>query len=83
MRQLVELVLQLLKGTTPIKVLSEYTTVLQKIKASRRVSLASKHIAYNQLHHGTTQLLSNTLNSGSLSDVLVGSVNPLLGIVIN
>jgi hypothetical protein len=57
MRQLVELILQRLKTTNPTKVLSKYSTVLQKIKASRRVSLATRHIAYNQLHHGTTQLL--------------------------
>jgi hypothetical protein len=83
MRQLVESILQLLKFTTPSKVISIYSNVLQKIKASRRITLTRKHICYNQLLHGATQLLSHTLTSGSLADVLIGTSNPLLGSVIN
>lgn len=83
MRTLVELTLHLLKTSSPSKILNKYTTALHKIKTSRRMSLTRRHLAFNQLHFGATQLLAHTLTFGSLAEVLVGETNPLLGTVIN
>jgi hypothetical protein len=47
------------------------------------MSLTRRHLAFNQLHFGATQLLAHTLTFGSLAEVLVGETNPLLGTVIN
>ena len=47
------------------------------------MSPIKRHLLFNQLHHGASQLLSSTLTPGSLSDVLVGGENPLLSTIIN
>ena len=83
MKQLVDEVLKLLKTSNPAKVLNKYSTTLSNIKFSTRLTLAKKHLLFNQLHHGASLLLSRTLTPGSLSNVLVGSENPLLLTIIN
>ena len=83
MRQLVELVKNILKSTSPSKVLVKYSHLVQQLQNSRKTSLFRKHLLFNQLHHGATQLLAHTLTPGCLADVLVGPTNPVLSTVIN
>jgi hypothetical protein len=83
MRHLVEYVLNLLKISSPVNVLNKYSEEIKVIQLSRKLSLVKKHLFFNQIHHGATELLSHTLTPGSLSDVLVGSQNPLLTTIIN
>ena len=37
---------------------------------------------FNQLHHGASSLLVNTLTPGSLAEVLIGGSQPLLATII-
>ena len=37
---------------------------------------------FNQLHHGASKLLSNTLTPGLLSEVLIGGAQPLLANIV-
>jgi hypothetical protein len=83
MRQLVDQVHQLLKTSTPSKVLSKYAAILSTIKHSKRLPLAKRHLLFNQLHYGASSLLSSTLTPGLLADVLVGGEQPLLSVIIN
>jgi hypothetical protein len=83
MRQLIELVRSILKSTSSSKVLTKYAALVQKLKISRKISQFRKHLLFNQLHHGATQLLCSTLVPGALAEVLVGPVEPVLSTVIN
>ena len=83
MKQLVEQVHQLLKMSSPAKVLSKYTSIMNTIKHSKRLSHVKRHLLFNQLHHGASSLLASTLTPGSLSEVLVGGEQPLLSTIIN
>ena len=83
MKTLVDQVLNLLKTSSPSKVLSKYTEIMRGIKESKRFSSVKKHLLFNQLHHGASNLLSSTLTPGSLSEVLVGGDNPLLSTIVN
>jgi hypothetical protein len=64
-------------------VLNKYSEEIKVIQQSKKLSLVKKHLFFNQIHHGASELLSHTLTPGSLGDVLVGSQNPLLTTIIN
>ena len=83
MKQLIELIRNLLKITSSSKVLTKYSVLVQKLRTSRRITLSKKHILFNQYHHGATQLLGYTLTPGTLAEVLVGSDSPALSTIIN
>lgn len=73
MRQLIELVCALLKNTSSSRILAKYAGLVRRLRTSRKINIFQKHLTFNQLHHGATQLLTHTLSPGSLADVLVGS----------
>ena len=83
MKQLIDQVLLVLKTSSPSKVLSKYSTILNSIKHSKKLSNVKKHLLFNQLHHGASSLLSSTLTPDSLADVLVGGEHPLLATIID
>jgi hypothetical protein len=82
MRQLAELVRELLRGTSSSTVLSKYAESVQKLRNSRRTSIFQRHLRFGQLHHGATQLLAHSLAPGALAEVLVGQ-NPALPNILN
>lgn len=67
MRQLADLVLNILKTSTPVKILTKYAELVDKIKNSRKMQLSRKHLLFYQLHHGASELLGYTLTPGSLA----------------
>ena len=77
-KQVSALVLEILQASTPSTVLNRYIAALNHIKVSKKMSLSCKHLAFNKLHYGATQLLKSTLTPGSLAEVLVLAAQPLL-----
>lgn len=85
MKQLIELVRSLLRNCQQLtlKVLEKYTSEVQRLRGSRRISLAQKHKIFHRLHHGATQLSLASLPAGELAQVLVGSSSPVLATVLD
>lgn len=82
MRQLGELVRELLRGTSSSRVLAKYAESVQRLRSSRRASPFQRHLRFGQLHHGATQLLAHSLAPGALAEVLVGPA-PALPALLN
>jgi hypothetical protein len=84
MRQLIELVRSLLQNCQQLtlKVLEKYTSEVQRLRGSRRVSLIQKHRFFHRLHNGATQLSLAALPAGELAQILVGSSSPVLAMVL-
>ena len=84
MRQLIEQVRSLLKHCQQLtlKVLEKYTSEVQRLRGSRRISLIQKHKFFHRLHHGATELSLAALPAGELAQILVGSTSPVLSMVL-
>jgi hypothetical protein len=82
MRLLIDQVLSLLVQSSPSKVLQNYSSIVSTIQHCKQLSLAKKHLLFNQLHYGASKLLANTLTPGQLAEVLIGGNQPLLSTIV-